>query len=91
MIGAALVSAIATLGQGFVRARLSQGMAFDMRNDLFKHIESLPFATLDQLRTGGLDDPNFQRRGHHSDVFQQRLGAAAAGAADDRRQHGCWC
>ncbi len=54
MIGAALVSAIATLGQGFVRARLSQGMAFDMRNDLFKHIESLPFATLDQLRTGGL-------------------------------------
>ena len=30
------------------------GMAFDMRNDLFKHIESLPFATLDQLRTGGL-------------------------------------
>ena len=54
MIGAALVSAIATLGQGVVRARLSQGMAFDMRNDLFKHIESLPFATLDQLRTGGL-------------------------------------
>ena len=54
MIGAALVSAIATLGQGFVRARVSQGMAFDMRNDLFKHIESLPFATLDQLRTGGL-------------------------------------
>ena len=33
---------------------MSQGMAFDMRNDLFKHIESLPFATLDQLRTGGL-------------------------------------
>ncbi len=54
MIGAALISAIATLGQGFVRARVSQGMAFDMRNDLFKHIESLPFATLDQLRTGGL-------------------------------------
>ncbi len=54
MIIAALVSAVATLGQGFVRARVSQGMAFDMRNDLFKHIESLPFATLDQLRTGGL-------------------------------------
>lgn len=54
MIAAAVVSAIATLGQGIVRARLSQGMAFDMRNDLFKHIESLPFATLDRLRTGGL-------------------------------------
>ena len=54
MIGAALVSAVATLGQGVMRARLSQGIAFDMRNDLFKHIESLPFATLDQLQTGGL-------------------------------------
>ena len=54
MIGAALVSAVATLGQGIMRARLSQGIAFDMRNDLFQHIESLPFATLDQLRTGGL-------------------------------------
>jgi ATP-binding cassette subfamily B multidrug efflux pump len=54
MVGAALVSAVATLGQGICRARLSQGMAFDMRNDLFRHIQSLPFATLDQLRTGGL-------------------------------------
>ena len=54
MIIAAVVSAIATLGQGFMRARLSQGIAFDMRNDLFKHIEGLPFSTLDQLRTGGL-------------------------------------
>ncbi len=54
MIGAAVLSAITTLGQGLVRARISQGMAFDMRNDLFNHIQSLPFATLDQLRTGGL-------------------------------------
>lgn len=54
MIGAAIISAIATLGQGIVRARLSQGMAFDMRNDLFKHLEGLPFSTLDQLRTGGM-------------------------------------
>jgi ATP-binding cassette subfamily B protein len=54
MIGAAVLSAVTTLGQGLVRARLSQGMAFDMRNDLFNHIQSLPFATLDQLRTGGL-------------------------------------
>jgi ATP-binding cassette, subfamily B, multidrug efflux pump len=54
MIGAAIMSAVTTLGQGVVRARLSQGIAFDMRNDLFKHIEGLPFSTLDQLRTGGL-------------------------------------
>lgn len=54
MVVAGVVSAVATLGQGFCRAQLSQGMAFDMRNDLFRHIQSLPFATLDQLRTGGL-------------------------------------
>ena len=54
MVGAAIMSAITTLGQGVVRARLSQGIAFDMRNDLFRHIEGLPFSTLDQLRTGGL-------------------------------------
>ncbi len=54
MIAAAVVSAVTTLAQGVVRARLSQGIAFDMRNALFRHIEALPFATLDQLRTGGL-------------------------------------
>ena len=54
MLGGALVGAVATLGQGVCRAHLSQGMAFDMRNDLFRHIQSLPFATLDQLQTGGL-------------------------------------
>jgi ATP-binding cassette subfamily B protein len=54
MMGAALVNVVAALGQGLMRARLSQGMAFDMRNDLFRHIESLPFATLDQLSTGEL-------------------------------------
>jgi ATP-binding cassette subfamily B multidrug efflux pump len=54
MFGAAIVGAAATLGQGVCRARLSQGIAFDLRNDLFKHILSLPFPTLDQLQTGGL-------------------------------------
>ena len=54
MIAAALVTAVSALGQGICRAHLSQGMAFDMRNDLFSHIQSLPFATLDRMRTGGL-------------------------------------
>ncbi|MBI1257869.1 MAG: ATP-binding cassette domain-containing protein [Chloroflexi bacterium] len=54
MILAAVISAIATIGQGIMRARLSQGIAYDMRNDLFRHIEGLPFSTLDQLRTGGM-------------------------------------
>lgn len=54
MLAAALSGAIATLGQGVFRAQLSQGIAFDMRNDLFRHIQSLSFATLDQTQTGGL-------------------------------------
>lgn len=54
MLAAALIGSIATVGQGFCRALLSQGLAFDIRNALFAHIQSLSFANLDALRTGGL-------------------------------------
>jgi ATP-binding cassette subfamily B protein len=54
MLASAVGGALATLGQGVFRARLSQGIAFDMRNDLFNHIQSLSFATLDEMQTGGL-------------------------------------
>lgn len=54
MFGAAFGGALATLGQGVFRARLSQGIAFDMRNDLFAHIQSLSFTTIDAMQTGGL-------------------------------------
>lgn len=54
MFGAAFGGALATLGQGVFRARLSQGIAFDMRNDLFVHIQSLSFATINAMQTGGL-------------------------------------
>jgi ATP-binding cassette subfamily B multidrug efflux pump len=54
MLGAALGSTLATLGQGVFRAQLSQGIAFDMRNDLFRRIQSLSFSKLDEMQTGGL-------------------------------------
>ena len=54
MMGAAAVGAVTTIAQGVCRANLSQGIAFDMRNDLFQHIQRLPFKTLDSVRTGGL-------------------------------------
>ena len=54
MLAVALVGAVATLGQGVCRARLSQGLAFDMRNDLFAHIQTFSFANLDQMQTGQL-------------------------------------
>jgi ATP-binding cassette subfamily B protein len=54
MLTAALVGAAATLGQGYFRANLSQGLAFDLRNKLFAHIQTFSFANLDQMQTGQL-------------------------------------
>jgi ATP-binding cassette subfamily B protein len=54
MLILALAGAIATLGQGVCRALLSQGLAYDMRNNLFAHIQTFSFANLDQMQTGQL-------------------------------------
>ena len=54
LFGTALLGTIATLGQGVARAQISQGTAFDMRNVLFAHIQSLSYANLDQMQTGQL-------------------------------------
>lgn len=54
MLGASVLGAAATVAQGFYRARLSQGIAFDMRNELFTKIQSFSWANLDQMQTGQL-------------------------------------
>ena len=54
MFVAAMIGALSTLGQGYCRAVVSQGLAFDIRHALFKHIQSLSFANLDQMQTGRL-------------------------------------
>ena len=54
MLGAALLGATMTLAQGLCRARVSQGLAFDLRSDLFRHIQSLSFANFDRVQTGEL-------------------------------------
>lgn len=54
MFGAAMIGAVSTLGQGYCRAIVSQGLAFDIRHTLFTHIQSLSSANLDQMRTGQL-------------------------------------
>ncbi|MCY4070409.1 MAG: ABC transporter ATP-binding protein [Chloroflexi bacterium] len=54
MFVAALVGAASTLGQGYCRAVVSQGLAYDIRHALFRHIQSLSFANLDQMQTGRL-------------------------------------
>ena len=54
MFAAAMIGAISTLGQGWCRAVVSQGLAFDIRHAVFSHIQSLSFANLDQMQTGRL-------------------------------------
>ncbi|MFN2105383.1 MAG: ABC transporter ATP-binding protein [Candidatus Promineifilaceae bacterium] len=54
MLAAAIVGAIATLGQGVCRARISQGLAYDLRNELFAHINTFSFANLDTMQAGQL-------------------------------------
>jgi ATP-binding cassette subfamily B protein len=54
MLVTALIGAVATVGQGYCRAYLSQGLAYDLRNVLFTHIQKLSFANLDQIQTGRL-------------------------------------
>ena len=54
MLAAALAGALATLGQGVFRALLAQGLAYDMRNRLFAHIQTFSFANLDTMQTGQL-------------------------------------
>ncbi len=54
MLAAALVGAAATLGQGVCRARISQGLAYDLRDDMFAQIQSFSFANLDKMQAGKL-------------------------------------
>ncbi len=54
MFIAAIIGALSTLGQGYCRAIVSQGLAFDIRHALFRHIQALSFANLDQMQTGRL-------------------------------------
>ena len=54
MFGAAVVGAIATFGQGIFRARLSQALAYDIRNALFRKVMTLSHPDVDQLQTGQL-------------------------------------
>jgi len=54
MLLAAILGAVTTIGQGIARAQISQGLAFDVRNKLFRHIQALSFANLDRAQTGQL-------------------------------------
>lgn len=54
MLVAAVIGASATVARAVHAAKFSQGMAYDLRNSLFKNIQSLSFSNLDHLQTGEL-------------------------------------
>lgn len=54
MLVAAVIGASATVARAVYAAKFSQGMAYDLRNSLFKNIQSLSFSNLDHLQTGEL-------------------------------------
>ena len=54
MLAAALAGAAAALGQGVARARISQGLAYDLRDEMFAHIQAFSFANLDKMQAGQL-------------------------------------
>ena len=54
LVGVALIRGVFSFLQGFLAERASQGVAFDLRNALFAHIERLSFAYYDRTETGQL-------------------------------------
>ena len=49
-----LVGALATLGYTQTMVRAAQKVVFDIRRDLFRHIQTLPLAYFDRTRTGDI-------------------------------------
>jgi ATP-binding cassette subfamily B protein len=54
MIGLSILSAIFAVGNNLLSVRAGEGIARDLREDLFLKIQSFSFGNLDRLRTGQL-------------------------------------
>jgi ATP-binding cassette subfamily B protein len=54
LVGVAIVRGIFSFLQGFLAERASQGVAYDLRNAVFAHIQRLSFAYYDKVETGQL-------------------------------------
>ena len=54
MIGFAVLHSLAGFGQGALMARTAQGMAFDLRNQIYAKIQALSFSYHDRAQTGQL-------------------------------------
>ncbi len=54
MVGIALIRALFSFFQGHLSAKVSQGVAYDLRNQLYEKIQRLSFSYHDQSQTGRL-------------------------------------
>lgn len=54
LFGVAVVRGLLSFTQGYLAERASQGVAYDMRDGLFLHIERLSFSFYDRVQTGQL-------------------------------------
>jgi ATP-binding cassette subfamily B protein len=52
--GVAIVSAVLTLGQGYLSARIGEGLIFDLRTRVFGHVQRMPLAFFTRTQTGAL-------------------------------------
>jgi ATP-binding cassette subfamily B protein len=54
LIGVAILGGIASFLQGYLSARASHGVAYDMRNEIFSKLQTLSFSYHDRAQTGQL-------------------------------------
>src|SRR5262245_49668407 len=54
LVGIAAARGLCNFAQGYLAERASQGVAFDLREGLFAHIQRLSFSYYDQAQTGEL-------------------------------------
>ncbi len=72
IIAVALVRAVFTFYQGYLTAKISQGVAYDLRNALYEKIQKLSFSYHDRTQTGQL----LTRVTSDVELAQQFLGTA---------------
>ncbi len=72
IIGVALVRAVFSFYQGYLTAKISQGVAYDLRNALYEKIQKLSFSYHDRTQTGQL----LTRVTSDVELAQQFLGTA---------------
>ena len=72
IVGIAILQAVFTFFQGYLTARVSQGVAYDLRNDLYGRIQDLSFSYHDKAQTGQL----LTRATSDVNLVQQFLGSA---------------